>query len=107
MNPSEIDDRCKVKGLSGVYAIGDSSVDETKPLPSLAQIVNQQATYLANFFNQNPQWVDKQNQQWKFPKLVYYHSGMMSNIGGIGAVMVLRNLGGDVPAPLGVTQDPK
>mmetsp|Transcript_7977 Transcript_7977/g.12091 ORF Transcript_7977/g.12091 Transcript_7977/m.12091 type:complete len:428 (-) Transcript_7977:13-1296(-) len=48
-----VDDWLRVKGTSGIYAIGDCGVIYENPLPQTAQVAAQQGAFLARLFNRS------------------------------------------------------
>jgi len=48
-----VDDRLRVPGHQGVYALGDCAVSEDRPLAQLAQVANQQGKYLGKVLNKD------------------------------------------------------
>ena len=48
-----VDDRLRVPGVDGVFALGDCAVSQDKPLAMLAQVANQQGKYLGKVFNKD------------------------------------------------------
>mmetsp|Transcript_17130 Transcript_17130/g.22243 ORF Transcript_17130/g.22243 Transcript_17130/m.22243 type:complete len:468 (-) Transcript_17130:65-1468(-) len=73
-----VDPYLRVKGQEGkVWAIGDCAELEETPLPQLAQVANQQASYLANIFNGKSSEATKRFQ--------FYSLGSMASLGdGVG-----------------------
>lgn len=79
-----IDESCQIKGLSGIYAIGDIALlcDGKYPAgyPQIAQVAIQQASYLAKLLNG-----DKGKKQFE-----YSDKGSMATIGRNRAVCDLK-----------------
>ena len=73
-----VDPYLRVKGQEGkVWAIGDCAELEETPLPQLAQVANQQASYLANILNGKSSEATKRFQ--------FYSLGSMASLGdGVG-----------------------
>jgi len=46
-----VDDRLRVPGVDGAYALGDCAVSQDRALAMLAQVANQQGKYLGKVFN--------------------------------------------------------
>lgn len=74
-----VDDSLKVKGFDNVYAMGDCSMIESRPLAATAQVAQQQGKYLSKLLNN-----DKYDKQF-----IYHHQGLMAYIGDYRAVTEL------------------
>jgi NADH:ubiquinone reductase (non-electrogenic) len=77
----------KVKGEESIYALGDCSLIEGKPLPATAQVAEQQGRYLAKAFHQRL----KGKPVMPF---VYKPMGMLAYVGGNRAVADLPGVKG-------------
>lgn len=69
----------KVKGEESIYALGDCSSVEEKPLPATGQVAEQQGRYLAKAFRLRAKGK-------KVPPFVYKPMGMLAYVGGNRAV---------------------
>jgi NADH:ubiquinone reductase (non-electrogenic) len=77
----------KVKGEESIYALGDCSLIEGKPLPATAQVAEQQGRYLAKAFRQR--LCGKPAMPF-----VYKPMGMLAYVGGNRAVADLPGVKG-------------
>jgi len=84
-----VDDHLLVKGTQNVFAIGDCSYIESKPMAQTAQVAQQQGKYLVNLLNQ----LAATNEQSvaNAPAFVYHHQGVMAYLGGFRAISQLVN----------------
>lgn len=85
-----IDDRLQVRDHPDVYAMGDCAIIEDKPYPPVAQVANQQATYLGKQFNKCHKKMAKLETCAPFK---YTHRGQMASIGKNKSVVDTRNIG--------------
>jgi NADH dehydrogenase FAD-containing subunit len=71
-----VDDYLRVKGYEGsIWALGDSAMSESEPLPQLAQVARQQGIYLGQIFN------GQQNEDEKPFK--FFSLGSMASVGDL------------------------
>lgn len=98
-----IDPKLNVPNCPGVYSMGDCAVSESKFLPPVAQVADQQADYLAKkIFNE-----DLMNDK-SSPNFRYLHKGSMAQLGSGQAVMDMRGvLKDEVPTDDGWELNPK
>lgn len=64
----------KVLGTPDVYAMGDCAIIEDNALPPVAQVANQQASYLSGQFNKGIEYLEKKDA----PAFKYKHRGSMA-----------------------------
>jgi len=85
-----VDDRFRVQGEDGIFAIGDCAAIVGHHLPQTAQVAKQQAAYLAKFLNEGS---PDNAKPFKFKSL-----GTMAYLGGHTAIMsslpVIRRITG-------------
>lgn len=75
-----VDEYLRVKGREGsVWAIGDCAQIDSKPLPQLAQVAQQQASYLAPILMNGKEWEAK--QPWS-----YFTLGSMMSAGSFKGI---------------------
>jgi NADH:ubiquinone reductase (non-electrogenic) len=79
-----IDRYFRVKGLEGIYALGDCAVLEGTPLPETSQVAQQQGKYLADSLTRLAR--GKQPEPFE-----YHHLGMLAYIGGNRALADLQH----------------
>jgi NADH dehydrogenase FAD-containing subunit len=97
-----VDEFQQVRGRSGVWALGDACVNPELPLPPIAQVAQQQATYLCQTLNAAP---SQAPEPFKFFSL-----GAMSQLGFGDGVVDFTQLGdpnhpklqGHLPGPVPV-----
>lgn len=76
-----------VKGFENIYALGDCSVIETKPIPATSQVAQQQGKYLAKSLTRRAR--NKQVEPFE-----YRHLGMLAYVGGSKALADLEAVKG-------------
>ena len=71
-----VDDYLRVKGYEGsIWALGDAAVNESEPLPQLAQVARQQGMYLADILN------GKQKEDAQ--PFNFFNLGSMASVGNL------------------------
>ncbi len=81
----QIDNRLRVVGTEGVYAIGDCANNPDKPMPMLAQVANQHAIYLSKCLNAGNE-ADQTPRPFKFK--------FMGTMASLGTFKAVADLGG-------------
>jgi len=84
----QIDDKLKVIGKQNVFAMGDCAANQKKPLATLAQVANQQGSYLAKCFNNNDTEI---NFEYKF----------LGSMASLGTFEAIADLGPILPGSAG------
>ncbi|EWM30090.1 Pyridine nucleotide-disulfide oxidoreductase, NAD-binding domain protein [Nannochloropsis gaditana] len=74
-----VDGRLRLQGhdQKGVFAVGDCAISETRPLPCLAQVAQQQAKYLGGVLNK----YSEPHVNKEVPPFEYRHLGSMAQLG--------------------------
>ncbi|CAK0752207.1 hypothetical protein CVIRNUC_002128 [Coccomyxa viridis] len=75
--------------LKDIYALGDCCANVEGPLPSLAQVAEQQGKYLAKQLNREAQTQRATEQRPEWPAFQYHHLGSMALVGGSSAIVEL------------------